>query len=319
MIKYSIVVPVYNAENTIERCVESIIANNMDNIEIILIDDCSKDSSLEKCNALAEKCKQIVVIHHDINKGVSYARNTGIYAAKGKYTLFVDSDDWIDSLYCNTFDRYISENPDSFLICGYVNHDEKYNGRTDIIGWNDIGEYKVSNIKTELEVLYRSNLLQQLWNKLFITEIIQNNKLKFDESISIGEDFRFILEYIRVSKINKVVLINKPLYHYMRDQEGSLMFRVGLESVEEPLKSLVSLYQVVGYSQNEIEEKIVIDRENQIELYAYLIMHNAGMKFNQKKHLILKLNGDCGKALYRKCLKILLKEKIMYLINKFKN
>lgn len=316
MIKYSIVVPVYNAENTIERCVESIIANNMDNIEIILIDDCSKDSSLEKCNAIAEKYKQIVVIHHDTNKGVSYTRNTGIYAAKGKYTLFVDSDDWIDSLYCNTFDRYISENPDSFLICGYVNHDEKYNGRTDIIGWNDIGEYKVSNIKTELEVLYRSNLLQQLWNKLFITEIIQNNKLKFDESISIGEDFRFILEYIRVSKINKVVLINKPLYHYMRDQEGSLMFRVGLESVEEPLKSLVSLYQVVGYSQNEIEEKIVIDRENQIELYAYLIMHNAGMSIKWKKKLIYNLGSKQGKYLYKKNKRIYIKEKIVKLLHK---
>lgn len=316
MIKYSVVVPVYNAENTIERCVESIIANNMDNIEIILIDDCSKDSSLEKCNAIAEKYKQIVVIHHDTNKGVSYARNTGIYAAKGKYTLFVDSDDWIDSLYCNTFDRYISENPDSFLICGYVNHDEKYNGRTDIIGWNDIGEYKVSNIKTELEVLYRSNLLQQLWNKLFITEIIQNNKLKFDESISIGEDFRFILEYIRVSKINKVVLINKPLYHYMRDQEGSLMFRVGLESVEEPLKSLVSLYQVVGYSQNEIEEKIVIDRENQIELYAYLIMHNAGMSIKRKKKLIYNLGSKQGKYLYKKNKRIYIKEKIVKLLHK---
>lgn len=316
MIKYSIVVPVYNAENTIERCVESIIANNMDNIEIILIDDCSKDSSLEKCNAIAEKYKQIVVIHHDTNKGVSYARNTGIYAAKGKYTLFVDSDDWIDSLYCNTFDRYISENPDSFLICGYVNHDEKYNGRTDIIGWNDIGEYKVSNIKTELEVLYRSNLLQQLWNKLFITEIIQNNKLKFDESISIGEDFRFILEYIRVSKINKVILINKPLYHYMRDQEGSLMFRVGLESVEEPLKSLVSLYQVVGYSQNEIEEKIVIDRENQIELYAYLIMHNAGMSIKRKKKLIYNLGSKQGKYLYKKNKRIYIKEKIVKLLHK---
>lgn len=316
MIKYSIVVPVYNAENTIERCVESIIANNMDNIEIILIDDCSKDSSLEKCNAIAEKYKQIVVIHHDTNKGVSYARNTGIYAAKGKYTLFVDSDDWIDSLYCNTFDRYISENPDSFLICGYVNHDEKYNGRTDIIGWNDIGEYKVSNIKTELEVVYRSNLLQQLWNKLFITEIIQNNKLKFDESISIGEDFRFILEYIRVSKINKVVLINKPLYHYMRDQEGSLMFRVGLESVEEPLKSLVSLYQVVGYSQNEIEEKIVIDRENQIELYAYLIMHNAGMSIKRKKKLIYNLGSKQGKYLYKKNKRIYIKEKIVKLLHK---
>ena len=102
----------------------------------------------------------------------------------------------------------------------------------------------------------------------------------------------------------------------MRDQEGSLMFRVGLESVEEPLKSLVSLYQVVGYSQNEIEEKIVIDRENQIELYAYLIMHNAGMSIKRKKKLIYNLGSKQGKYLYKKNKRIYIKEKIVKLLHK---
>lgn len=316
MIKYSIVVPVYNAENTIERCVESIIANNVDDIEIILVDDCSKDNSLLKCKSLAQKYGCVEVIHNETNKGVSYTRNMGIYAAKGKYTLFVDSDDWIDPSYCGTFDKFISEYPDSFMICGYVNHDEKQNGRTDIVIWDNIGDYKITDIKTELETIYNSNLLQQLWNKLFITEIIQQNKLKFDESISVGEDFRFILEYIRVSKINNLVLINKPLYHYMRDQDGSLMFKIGLESVEEPIKNLKSLYRLIGYSEKEIEEKITKDREKQVSLYAYLILHNAGMSMKEKKRLVYNLDSEQGKYLFKKNKKIYLKERIAKLLHK---
>lgn len=316
MIKYSIVVPVYNAENTIERCVESIIANNVDNIEIILVDDCSKDGSLLKCKSLAQKYDCIEVIHNETNKGVSYTRNMGIYAAKGKYTLFVDSDDWIDSSYCGTFDEFVSEYPDSFMICGYVNHDEKQNGRTDIVSWDGISEYKITDIKTELKSIYDSNLLQQLWNKLFITEIIQENKLRFDESISVGEDFRFILEYIRVSKINSLVLINKPLYHYMRDQDGSLMFKIGLESVEEPIKNLQSLYKLIGYSEKEINEKISKDREKQISLYAYLILHNAGMSMKEKKRLVYNLDSEQGKYLFKKNKKIYIKERIAKLLHK---
>ncbi|MGN0383578.1 MAG: glycosyltransferase family 2 protein [Eubacterium sp.] len=314
MAKISVVVPVYNAEKTVERCVESIISNNYNDLEIILVEDCSKDNSLKKCIALSEKYSNVRYVHNEVNMGVSYTRNRGIYEATGTYTMFVDSDDWIDGNYFNLFNEAIDKYPNVLVICGYVNHDEKYNGITDNIVWSESIENDCFVLKDVLKEVYDKTLLQQLWNKMFITKIIQDNKLRFDESISIGEDLRFILEYIKVSNIKDVVFINKLLYHYMRDQEDSLMFKVGLESVEEPLKNLRSLYELVGYDKELIKKNIASDRQKQIELYAYLIMHNAGMDKKEKKRLILALDTENGQALYRKNRKIYFKEKISKII-----
>lgn len=310
MVKISVVVPVYNAESIVERCVDSIISNNYDNLEVILVEDCSKDNSLEKCKELSEKYDCVRYVHNVVNMGVSYTRNRGIYEATGDYTMFVDSDDWIDKDYINSFIDVLNDNPMALTICGYVNHDEKYNGRTDNVIWSNTKKNVSAKLKPELKTIYDRTLLQQLWNKAFVTKIIQDNKLKFDESISIGEDLRFILEYIKVSEIQDVVFINKPLYHYMRDQDGSLMYKVGLESVEEPLKNLRSLYELIGYSKNKIKESIDSDRKKQVNLYAYLIMHNAGMKMKEKKRLIFSLDSQNGKILYKNNRNIYYKEKI---------
>lgn len=310
MVKISVVVPVYNAESIVERCVDSIISNNYDNLEVILVEDCSKDNSLEKCKELSEKYDCVRYVHNVVNMGVSYTRNRGIYEATGDYTMFVDSDDWIDKDYINSFIDVLNDNPMALTICGYVNHDEKYNGRTDNVIWSNTKKNVSAKLKPELKTIYDRTLLQQLWNKAFVTKIIQDNKLKFDESISIGEDLRFILEYIKVSEIQDVVFINKPLYHYMRDQDGSLMYKVGLESVEEPLKNLRSLYELIGYSKNKIKESIDSDRKKQVNLYAYLIMHNAGMKMKEKKRLIFSLDSRNGKILYKNNRNIYYKEKI---------
>lgn len=95
----------------------------------------------------------------------------------------------------------------------------------------------------------------------------------------------------------------------MRDQDGSLMYKVGLESVEEPLKNLRSLYALIGYSKNKIKESIDSDRKKQVNLYAYLIMHNAGMKMKEKKRLIFSLDSKNGKILYKNNRNIYYKKK----------
>src|SRR5699024_5992085 len=97
------------------------------------------------------------------------------------------------------------------------------------------------------------------------------NEIFFDESISIGEDLRFILEYIRKCHITEIYLINHPLYHYMRDQKGALMYRVGYEGVEEVLKNLRELYRILGKTEEEIEQILIEERQRQLEVYAYLI------------------------------------------------
>ena len=310
MFKFSVIIPVYNAAHTIRRCVESIVNNTFKDIEIILIEDGSLDDSWEVCRKLAEEFTSVVALHNKKNSGVSYTRNRGLEQARGQYTMFVDSDDWVSPNYYETFARVVEQYDSKFAICGYVNHDEKQNGRTDEFKWKDFEGEKKTNLQSVLKELYDDCLLQQLWNKVFITSVIKENNIRFDESISIGEDFRFILEYLKAGEIETVVLINSALYHYMRDQDGSLMYRVGYESVEEPLKNLTKLYELMGLDAIEIETKVQEARQKQIEMYAYLIMHNAGMSRKEKKRLILALDSTRGQELYKENRNVYIKERV---------
>ena len=295
---FSFIIPVYNAAHTIERCVDSLIACGGD-VQVILVEDCSRDNSWEVCEKLAAQYANVICAHNEVNKGVSHTRNRGLALAEGTYLLFTDSDDWVDPDYISAF-LQAAKSGARLAICGYVNHDEKQNSRTDIFAWQDFEGTKEIVLKEQIETLYRQRLLQQLWNKLFVNAIVQENHIRFDETISIGEDTRFVLDYIAAAGLEKALLINRPLYHYMRDQAGSLMFRVGSESVEEPLKNLRKLYMIQGLEGQVLEQRLAEDRQKQVELYAYLIMHNMGMKMGEKRRRILALDPAQGKKLYRK-------------------
>lgn len=316
MKKYSVVVPVYNASGTIIRCVRSILDNSFKDIEIVLVDDCSTDGSYDLCKNLENENKVVRLVHNEKNRGVSFTRNAGVAAAEGKYIMFVDSDDWVDSDYISVLDKAVETYPQSIPVCGYVNHDDVNGLGVDDIIWKEKDNIDICKVKTDIKSIYDKLLLQQLWNKVFVNEIVKNNNIKFDESISIGEDLRFILAYIKCSKLESFVMISKPLYHYMRDQANSLMYKVGYESVDEPLKNLRSLYEVMGMSTEEIKKTLAEDRKRQMQLYAYLIFHNAGMKKSEKKRLILALDDKEGKSLYKRNHTIYLKEKVLKLIKK---
>lgn len=304
---FSVIVPVYKAAKTVERCVDSLVASGGDDVQVILVEDCSPDDSRQVCERLVKKYPNVVYSRNDRNRGVSYTRNRALDLAQGQYLLFTDSDDWVDPAYVPTFKKVIKSG-DAFAICGYVNHDEKNSGRTDIFGWNEKEEFTRVDLVPRLQSIYDGRLLQQLWNKVFVTELVRKHQVRFDESISIGEDTRFILDYIQRAGVDRVCLIDRPLYHYMRDQDGSLMFRVGYESVEEPLKNLRKLYEIQGLS--DLEQRLADDREKTVNNYAYLIMHNAGMPLSEKKRLILALDPANGKKLYRKNRFLWLKERI---------
>lgn len=310
MATFSVIVPVYNAAHTIERCVDSIASSGGEDVQIILIEDCARDNSWEACQRLARKYSTVTCLRNERNRGVSHTRNRGLEAATGEYLLFVDSDDYVAPDYVEAFRSAIAEGG-RFAVCGYMNHDEKYAGRTDAVCWHDFQGTKQVPLKQELENLFRATLLQQLWNKVFVRQVVEENHIRFDESVSLGEDTRFILDYLACLDAQQVTLINAPLYHYMRDQEGSLMFRVGYESVEESLKNLHKLYMLMGLPQEELESRLAQDRRKQTELYAYLIMHNAGMAHREKKRLILRLDAARGRTLYRDNIVMLWKERIL--------
>lgn len=314
--KFSVIIPVHNAEKTIRRCIESLFNNTYKDFEVIAVEDGSADNSWAVLSELAEEYHALKALKNETNKGVSYTRNRGLEQAAGEYICFTDSDDWVAPDYLQRFAETLTEFPEAFPICGFVNHDEKYNGRCDEYRWNDFEGVKTFPLKEKLEDLHQHTLLQQLWNKAFKADVIRKEQIRFDESISIGEDFRFLLAYLMKAGHEEAALINEALYHYMRDQEGSLMYRVGRESVEEPLKNQRQLLSLIGLPPEQIEERIVEDRAKIIGNYAYLIMHNVGMKRSEKKRLILALDEAKGKELFKQNEVVYIKEKIHRLLFK---
>ena len=306
---FSIIIPVYKGEKCIQRCVESIISSGYNDMEIILVEDCSPDNSWLMCQLLSARYDNVRCLRNASNRGVSYTRNYGISVATGDYLLFADCDDWVESAFIPSFREAVTAGA-NLAICGYVTHDVKNSGNTLVYGWENQEEYVVEHIKSCLKELYDDTLIHQVWNKMFRTELVREHNIRFDESISIGEDTRFVLDYIKKANIQEITLINRTLYHYMRDQAGSLMFRVGYESIDEPLKNLRTIYELLELSEEDIDEIMVESKQSQIDIYAYLIMHNYGMALSEKRRLILKLDHEEGPRLFRQNLILFFKEKV---------
>lgn len=311
--KVSVIIPVYRAEDTIARCVESLVEGTYSNLEVLLIDDCSPDHSWTTCLALQKKYPCVKVFHNEENSGVSATRNKGLQEMTGKYLMFVDSDDWVEPNFISTFvEMYEKYSPD-LIVSGYMNHDEVQNAAIDYFGWNDTEEISVKSLKSELLFLYKGRLLQQIWNKFFLVDIVRKNELCFDTSIHMGEDFRFLLSYLECVSGDKLVQINKSLYHYIRCSGNSLMSQFGKEKIDEPLHNLERLYRLIGMNTDEIKQRLEQDHIEQIELWGYLIMHNMGMCLKEKKKIIMSLDAEKGKDLYRKNRMIYHKERLLVL------
>ena len=194
----SVIVPVYNAESTIRRCVDSILAQTFTDFECLLIDDGSKDKSGVICDEYAAKDSRIRVFHK-LNGGVSSARNVGLDNATGEWIAFVDSDDWVESQYLNTL---ISISLGQFSVCGFNGY-----------GHIDYSEHFVNiDAKRLLPFLFEHNLIWTPWGKMFYHPIIKEHRLRFDIKLRRGEDTVFCWEYLALcSKISVSALC---LYNY---------------------------------------------------------------------------------------------------------
>ena len=207
----SIVVPVYNAEKYISNCIKSLCNQTYTNIEIILVNDGSTDSSLEICHLYSEKDNRIKIINQS-NRGVSAARNTGIYAAKGAYLTFVDSDDYVMDNYCDILIELINVNNVDFVYCGQYS---LCNGLfAKIHGRKKDGVYLTSDIlKIDIDDGNMSGfLLHSACAVLYKMEIIRNSNIVFDESIKYNEDGFFNLLYCLNSHS---IYINQYIYIYI--------------------------------------------------------------------------------------------------------
>lgn len=204
--KISVIIPVFNAEVYLKRCLDSVINQTYRNLEIILINDGSTDSSDKICDEYKQKDNRIIVIHQE-NKGQSAARNKGLDISTGDFVGFVDADDFIDE---KMYEKLMYSLKDRDLaICDYqliksnlsYKLDSSESISTVLFTYNQIWE----------EILIRLN--NAVWNKLFKRKLI--NQLRFREDLHHGEDMMFNLEYL--INCSSAVMVKQTLYYYCRN------------------------------------------------------------------------------------------------------
>lgn len=203
--KVSVIVPVYNTSKYLSKCLDSLVNQTLEDIEIIVINDNSPDDSKEIINEYKNKYKnKIVVITNSKNMGIGYNRNLGIKKAKGKYVAFVDSDDWVElSMYekmCNMAETQTLD----MVVCDQYDYHEKNNKIIPEL----IPSFNASTIRQLPNLLLDINYGP--CNKLYLRKKIIENKIEFSEKLKY-EDMKFVVPMIAISKIGKV---NEPLYYY---------------------------------------------------------------------------------------------------------
>ena len=246
-IKVSVVVPVYNSEKYISKTLESIINQTVKEIEIICVNDGSKDNSLQILQQFQEKDKRIKIIDKK-NEGVWKARMDGIKEAQGEYITFIDADDYIKNNFIESLYNNIKQNDSDIAICGYERIDEK----TNKVLSREM-KYKSSRLidmnKNPEEVI---SINTALWNKLYKASILKEIK-EMEKPARILEDMMFLtLVYL---KINKISFVNDYLYYYIV-REGSAMNTLKsneIKSIQEIMLNVKEIYQTENTSKEKQE------------------------------------------------------------------
>lgn len=230
--KVSVIVPVYNAEKYLRRCIDSILGQTFTDFELLLIDDGSKDSSGRICDEYAEKDGRVRVFHKE-NGGVSAARNLGLDNANGEWISFVDADDWVDAkLYSNILNSYDCKVIELVTYSFWT----VLNGNRRLIHL-PVVKNKVEFIKNQMLKGY-----SVVWNVLFRRDFIISKNLRFNQSMKIGEDFDFLIRsYLNSSRLE---VLDYPLYYYNMDNESSALHKMDIKQYDYIINALVNITDV---------------------------------------------------------------------------
>lgn len=260
--KISIIIPIYNAEANLHRCIDSVLKQDFEDFELILMDDGSKDSSGDICDEYAEKDSRVRVIHKE-NSGVSDTRNQAISLAKGEYLQFLDSDDWITPDATGLLVRTATEHDCDMVISDFyrvVGERLSHKGDIQEDGLLTREEFAVYMMEKPADFYYGV-----LWNKLYRKDIIEKYGLCMDKDISWCEDFIFNMEYIR--HVRNVYALRVPIYYYVKTP-GSLV------SQGTSISKTIRMKSTVFKCYNEFY-KDVFDEEDyekrRLQVYRFLI------------------------------------------------
>lgn len=281
----SVIVPIYNVEKYIHRCIDSLLNQTLKEIEIILVNDGSPDNCGEIIDSYAKQYTNIVALHKE-NGGLSDARNAGLKIAKGKYVGFVDPDDYVEH---DMFEKmYLSAktNESDLVFCGY---NEIFSSTlTKKRTFDFISEFKVAT--DILTACVQGNIGAYAWNKIYKNSIIKDNSIQFPKGVIVVEDQVFFCEYIKHTRSFSAV--TDCLYNYIRNNESICakyhnrqfeFYKIGYTAFENAIK----------YFGDEIEQYVYV--QNKVNMLNTLLrVLDTQSSTRNKISLSARYNGMCA-------------------------
>ena len=265
MNKISVIVPIYNSEKYLRKCLDSVINQTYKNLEIILINDGSSDSSRNICEAYEKKDNRIVLINQE-NSGPAKTRNYGLKLATGEFIAFIDSDDFIDEKMFEKLISHIIVDNSDIAICKHV---EVINNAIIHMNYKHLSPI-ISNEDIIKLFLKGDTINAYLWNKLYRKELFKN--LEFNE-IKMLEDLDIMYKLLRKSQ--KISFVNEELYYYKCDNNNSLSKKCSTQMINDYCYAINEMYKELSKIPN-IESEINF---NKVIMYTPLFSNIAQSKY----------------------------------------
>ena len=228
----SVVIPAYNAEGTLRQMLDSVFNQTWREMQIILVDDGSRDRTLEIAREAAADDPRLTVIAQE-NLGVSATRNGGIALCKGKYVRFVDADDTLPAESMERMVRRAEQDGSDLVIGGYDQYFGEKKSYHNLAARNDT--VYCDRIMDHLCGHANSYFYGVLWNKLFLREKMEQTACRFQEKLTWGEDFAFVMDYL--AGVRQISFMNESLYHYRRTA-GSTSVQQVIDCVKHPIGNI---------------------------------------------------------------------------------
>ena len=297
MEKVSVIVPVYNGEKSIERCAGSILNQDYPELELILVDDGSRDRSWEIIQAIAAADHRVKAIHQE-NGGVSSARNRALAEASGKYVQFADVDDWLPMDATKMLVREMEAQSAELVVGDFyrvVDGNVSEKGSIEMGGALTLQQYANAMMLSPADLYYGV-----LWNKLYRKDIIEQYSIRMDENISYSEDMIFNLEYLL--HVKSVAILKAPVYYYQYTKGSLVDQSLNLSSTIKMKKSVIGYYNEFfrkTFDAPSYQERLPV-------IYGYLlaVSHDSlalpftpGTRKLNAGIDLSALSGECGAAI----------------------
>ncbi len=286
--KYSIIIPVYNSEKTLGRCIESIINQSYEDYEIILVNDGSKDDSLKICLEYSKKYENIITVNQP-NGGASSARNKGLETARGDFVLFVDSDDYVSDNYFGEFEKYDAHG-------GWVIFKDSWEVNHRIITKQIRDNFAEEDLFVVAKYLIASRMVNSPCAKIFDREIIEKHALRFNANLLVAEDFEFGLRYLFLC--SKIKIVNVSVYIYNATSQDSLVRKKKENLIDIYPKVFDSAFNSIAASNFSSEEKMqlckICDMQH-VESFGTCVMEEFKDIYKTPKEIKKEISDMCEK------------------------